>query len=81
MPVDELVYRHIGLRPGLVAGALHRAALGDPRDESPEPGHEPAAPAKPMMWRKAGITTLISALVWGVVYLSVEQGWIDVRSL
>lgn len=52
---------------------------GVKRDEAPEPGMEPAAPVKPMMWRKAAITTVLAGLVWGVIYLGIEQGWVQFR--
>ena len=47
--------------------------------ENPEPGHATSAPEKPMLWRKLAITTLISALLWGVAYLVVESDLISVR--
>jgi predicted secreted protein len=38
------------------------------REESPEDGHEPGAPANPRLWLKAGITTLIACVIWGIIY-------------
>lgn len=35
--------------------------------ENPETGHERGAPEKPMLWRKALITTLISIVIWAAI--------------
>jgi predicted secreted protein len=37
------------------------------------------APERPMMWRKVLATTLISAVIWGAIYLLVESNWISFR--
>lgn len=42
------------------------------RVENPEPGHEPGAPEKPMLLRKALATTAIAALVWGAIFGLIE---------
>ncbi|HUT48042.1 MAG TPA: DUF1467 family protein [Alphaproteobacteria bacterium] len=42
------------------------------REESPEPGHEPGAPANPRLWLKAGITTAIACIVWGAIYWAID---------
>ncbi|MBK1697682.1 DUF1467 family protein [Rhodovibrio salinarum] len=40
------------------------------RPENPETGHAPSAPDKPMLWRKALVTTLLAGLLWvGAYYL------------
>ncbi len=49
------------------------------RAENPEPGHEPAAPDKPMLWRKAAITSVIAALLWGLLYAVIDNAWISLR--
>jgi len=41
------------------------------REERPEPGHEPGAPANPRIWLKAGITTLIAGVIWGLIYWAI----------
>ncbi|WP_114374777.1 DUF1467 family protein [Elioraea thermophila] len=47
---------------------------------SPErPEHFPGAPERPLLWRKIVLTTVISALVWGVIWLVVESGVISFR--
>ena len=33
-----------------------------------ETGHATSAPAKPMLWRKAGITTLLAGILFALVY-------------
>lgn len=47
--------------------------------DDPAPGHATSAPERPMIWRKAAITTLISALIWGAVYVLVESELIAIR--
>ncbi|NNE86144.1 MAG: DUF1467 family protein [Alphaproteobacteria bacterium] len=46
--------------------------FGVRRTESPEPGHDPGAPAKPMLWRKMAVTTAISIVLFAAVYGIVE---------
>ncbi len=47
--------------------------------ENPAPGHATSAPEKPMLWRKALITTVIAALIWGLVYYLIESELIPLR--
>ena len=47
--------------------------------DNPEPGHAPSAPQNPMMWRKALITTLIAAVLWGVAFWVIESEWLTLR--
>lgn len=49
------------------------------RDEKPETGNEPGAPEKPRLWLKAGITTVISAILLIIVRAIIESGWISFR--
>jgi predicted secreted protein len=42
------------------------------REENPEAGHEPGAPANPRLWLKAGITTLVACIIWGVIYWAID---------
>lgn len=44
-----------------------------------EPGQEPGAPAKPMMWRKIAVTTLITIVLWVLFYYLSETGLISFR--
>ena len=44
-----------------------------------EPGHAASAPERPMLWRKAAVTTLIAALFWVGLYFLVESDLISVR--
>lgn len=44
-----------------------------------ETGHADGAPANPMLWRKAGITTVIATLLWGVAYYLIESDLISFR--
>lgn len=47
--------------------------------DKPEPGHAPSAPERPMLWRKAAITTVIAAAIWLVVYYLIESDLIQFR--
>ena len=47
--------------------------------ENPEPGHERGAPAKPMLVRKAIITTVLAAVVTVIVVALVNAGVFDYR--
>ena len=44
-----------------------------------EPGHATSAPERPMLWRKALITTVISAVLWGATYYVIESDLIPLR--
>jgi predicted secreted protein len=44
-----------------------------------EPGHATSAPEHPMVWRKAAITSLISAALWVAVYFLIQSDLIPVR--
>ena len=50
------------------------------RDENPEAGHDPGAPARPMLWRKVGATTVVAGLLWLVAYWLITSSWISFRS-
>jgi predicted secreted protein len=47
--------------------------------ENPEPGHATSAPDRPMLWRKVAITSVITAVVWVIIYLAVENSWVSFR--
>ena len=47
--------------------------------ENPEVGHEPSAPERPMLWRKALATTAITAVIWGIIFWLVESGYFSLR--
>jgi predicted secreted protein len=48
---------------------------------NPEPGHDPGAPAQPMLWRKALWTTVISLIIWGVYYVATQVYGISLLEL
>lgn len=48
-------------------------------DEEMEPGQEPGAPHKPMLWWKIAICTVITAVVWIIIYFISETGLINFR--
>ena len=39
-----------------------------PDQSEVEEGHATSAPVRPRLWLKAGITTLIAAVLWGCAY-------------
>ena len=41
------------------------------REEAPEEGHEPGAPANPRIVLKLAITTVIACVIWGGVYWAI----------
>ncbi len=49
--------------------------------EEVEAGHADGAPVKPQLWLKAAATTLIAALILGLIQASVNLEWIDYRAL
>ncbi len=50
-----------------------------PTDAEMEPGQEPGAPVKPMMWRKIAVTSVIAAVVCVIFYYLAEFGLISFR--
>ena len=55
--------------------------VGVRRPDHVEPGHDPGAPANPMLWRKVAATTLITIVLVGGAWLLDNSGWVDFRSL
>jgi predicted secreted protein len=49
--------------------------------DHPEPGHAPSAPINPHMGRKVIATTIVSALIWLIVWYVIDSGWISLRTL
>lgn len=47
--------------------------------EEPGPGHVHSAPVQPRLWLKAGVTSLIAALLWGVAYVLIVSDMISFR--
>jgi predicted secreted protein len=47
----------------------------------PEPGHAPSAPIHPRMGLKVVATTLVSAVIWVVVWYVLSSGWLSLRTL
>lgn len=43
------------------------------------PQGAPAGEAGPAIRRKAKITSLVAFVIWGLLYLTITQGWITVR--
>ena len=55
--------------------------LGVERSDEVEPGHDPGAPKRPLLWRKAIGATVVAILLVGAIWLVDHQGWVDFRSL
>ncbi len=55
--------------------------FGVRRVEAPEEGHDAGAPQQPMMWRKVGVTTAVTIVLWAVVFLIVELELIGLSDL
>ena len=51
------------------------------RTENPEEGHDPGAPARPMLARKLAITTGIAIVLFGIFYGVVETSGLSLREL
>jgi predicted secreted protein len=49
--------------------------------EAVEAGHEPGAPVRPQIGRKALITTVLATIVFALVYVVVTQSWITLDDL
>ena len=46
-----------------------------------QPGHDEGAPENPRLWLKAGVTTLIAAVIWAGIYVVVQSDWISFREM
>ena len=49
--------------------------------ENPEPGHAPSAPDRPMILRKAVITTLITSVIWLILFYLITSDILVFREL
>jgi predicted secreted protein len=47
--------------------------------EHPEPGHAPSAPVNPRIGLKLMVTSVISAIVWMIVWYVMRSGWISLH--
>jgi predicted secreted protein len=45
------------------------------------PGQADSAPENPRLWLKAGVTTLIAAVIWAGIYFVVQSDWISFRDM
>jgi predicted secreted protein len=55
--------------------------VGVRHDRADEKGHDPGAPDRPMLWRKAAVATVVAAVLVGAAYVADMQGWVDFRGL
>jgi predicted secreted protein len=49
--------------------------------DQPAQGHATSAPANPRMWLKAGVTTVVAAIVWLGIYWLVSSDLISFRRM
>lgn len=42
-------------------------------------GHADGAPVKPRLWMKAGVTTIVTAVLWGIAYWLIASDMISFR--
>lgn len=55
--------------------------FGVRQQEHVQTGTDPGAPANPMLWRKAGFTTVVALVLVGGVYGADAAGLIDLREM
>ena len=55
--------------------------FGAKPSEVVEKGHAPSAPQKPRLWIKAGVTSVIALVLWGIVYALITSGVFSFREL
>jgi predicted secreted protein len=53
--------------------------LGVKIPDKVEPGHATSAPSNPRMWWRAGVTTVISGVIWVVVYFVMKWNLIPLH--
>lgn len=53
--------------------------FGVKRTTEVEEGHEPGAPERPMLWRKAFITSLIAAVFFAIWWYIQDSGLITIQ--
>ena len=49
--------------------------------EAVQQGNEPGAPVRPLIFRKAIITTVVATAIFGVFYAATTQGWMSLETL
>jgi predicted secreted protein len=47
--------------------------------DADDPGHAAGAPARPRLLLKAAITTVVSAVIWLVIFALVKSPWLSFR--
>ncbi len=53
--------------------------FGNRAPETAQPGHVESAPERPRMWIKAGVTTAVATLIWGVIYWVIGADLVSFR--
>jgi predicted secreted protein len=44
-------------------------------------GARSGAPANPRLWLKVGITSIVAAVLWLIMYAIIQSGLVDLRTL
>lgn len=52
---------------------------GNRPEEEVQQGNVPSAPARPRLWLKAGVTTVLAAVFWLIIWYVVQSDWIQLR--
>jgi predicted secreted protein len=55
--------------------------FGVRQPDEPEEGHMPGAPDNPRIGLKFAITTGIAAVLWAILYVAVEIGWVGLPAI
>lgn len=56
--------------------ALPFGVKSQSEDGQVEEGTEPGAPMRPLIWKKMLVTTGVSVLAWGLVYIAIDSALI-----
>jgi predicted secreted protein len=54
--------------------------LGVKPAEKGDLGHGAGAPANPRLWYKVGLTTVVAAVLWLIMYAIIRLGLVNLRS-
>ncbi|MDB2390061.1 DUF1467 family protein [Alphaproteobacteria bacterium] len=46
-----------------------------------EMGHATSAPERPLIWRKVGVATIIAAILFSIVFMVIDSGFISLDKL
>ena len=55
--------------------------IGAKAPDAIETGHATSAPAKPMLWRKAAVSTVVAGILFTIVYWVIVSGIISINTV